>query len=191
MNDKLHIVLDLDQTLISSELVNEFNIENEDKMKLFRYSTMDNYYHIFERPRLQEFLTYLFENFKVSIWTAASKDYALFIIENIILSKGNKRRIEWIFHSYHCDISQKLKNTIKNLTVLSDVFKINDFINDDTFIFDDNEEVYDSQPERCLIAKPFNFADEGSENDNYLQQVINQLKTRKSIKNMNKKLIRE
>jgi TFIIF-interacting CTD phosphatase-like protein len=190
MKDKLHIILDLDQTLISSELVNEFNIENEEKMKLFRYSTMDNYYYIFERPRLQEFLTYLFKNFKVSIWTAASKDYALFIIEKIILSKHKNRRIEWIFHSYHCDISQKLKKSIKNLTVLSDVFKIQDFIYDNAFIFDDNDEVYDSQPERCLVSKPFNFTDDGSENDNYLEEVVKQLKSGKSISNMNKRLLR-
>lgn len=184
-----HIVLDLDQTLISSELVSEFDIRNEDKMNLFRYSTMDNYYYIFERTGLQEFLSYIFKHFKVSVWTAASKDYALFIIENIILGKHKNRRLEWIFYSYHCDISQKLKKSIKDLTVLSDVFKISEFEDpSESFILDDNEEVYEAQPDRCLIAKPFNFTDKGSENDDFLNQVMEQLKTKKSVKSMNKRL---
>lgn len=184
------IVLDLDQTIISGEAVNEFDISNKDKMKLFRYSTMDNYYYIFERPGLQEFLTYLFKNFKVSVWTAASKDYALFIIENIIIGNHKDRRLEWIFYSHHCGISQKCKKAIKDLTVLSDYFKIDEFKSKSgSFIFDDNEEVYEAQPDRCLIAKPFYFTDKGSEHDNYLKKVIKQLKTKKSVSSMNKRLI--
>lgn len=183
---KPHIVLDLDQTIISSENVKGFN--NRDKMKLFNYSTMDNYYYIFERPGLQSFLNYLFKNYRVSIWTAASKDYALFIIENIILKGKYKRKIEWIFYSYHCDISEKLMKSIKNLSLLSDIFRIDDF-DKNTFIFDDNDEVYEAQPKRCLVAKPFYFTDEGSEHDNYLEQVVDQLKTGKSVSSMNKRLL--
>ena len=41
----------------------------------------DGHYKVFERPGLQEFLDYLFANFNVSVWTAASKSYALFIID--------------------------------------------------------------------------------------------------------------
>jgi TFIIF-interacting CTD phosphatase-like protein len=187
MENKLHIVLDLDQTIISSELINEFDIRDENKKKLFNYSTMDNYYYIFERPGLQRFLNYLFKHFKVSVWTAASKDYGLFIIDNIILSKAS-RKIEWFFYSYHCDISQKVKKSIKDLTVLTDVFKIDDF-DSNTIIFDDNEEVYEAQTERCLIAKPFNFSDKGSENDNYLEKVVRHLKMKMNVSKMNRKLI--
>jgi TFIIF-interacting CTD phosphatase-like protein len=187
MKDR-HIVLDLDQTLISSELVKGMKPDLRKKMKLFNYSIMDNYYYIFERPGLQSFLTYLFKNYKVSIWTAASKDYALFIIEKIILAGRINRKIEWIFYSYHCDISEKLMKSIKNLSLLSDVFRIDDF-DDRTFIFDDNDEVYKAQPKQCLIAKPFYFTNEGSENDNYLEQVEDQLKTGKSIISINKRLL--
>ena len=84
MTNKPNIILDLDQTLISAEVSEEHNFKKyEMKSKLFDYKDMDGYYIVYERPGLQKFLDYLFENFNVSIWTAASKDYALFIIEKI------------------------------------------------------------------------------------------------------------
>lgn len=188
MKKKPHIILDLDQTLISSEPIEAFDIKDEDKMRLFKYSVMENYYYVFERPGLQTFLKFLFKNFRVSIWTAASKDYGLFILENIILAGKSNRHIEWFFYAYHCDISKTLKKSIKNLTVLTDFFKIRDF-DDNTFIFDDNDEVYEAQPKRCIIAKPFLFTEKNSENDNYLYKVMNQLKTEKKISNINRNLI--
>ena len=113
-----------------------------------------------------------------------------FIIENIILRGREDRKLEWIFYSYHCDISEKLTKSPKNLTVLSDRFDIDDF-KGDIFIFDDNEEVYESQPDRCLIAKPFFFTEEESEHDDYLTQVIRLLKKGDTVKKMNKKLLRD
>ena len=69
----------------------------------------ENYYIIFERPGLQQFLTFLFKYFNVSIWTAASKDYALFIIDKIIIAGNKDRKIDYVFFSYHCGISKKIK----------------------------------------------------------------------------------
>ena len=106
-NRKLNFLLDLDQTIISGEPVEEYNFEkNKKKASKFRFETMENYYIIFERPYLQQFLTFLFKNFNVSIWTAASKDYALFIIDKIIIAGNKDRTLDYIFFSYHCGISK-------------------------------------------------------------------------------------
>ena len=77
----INILLDLDQTCISAESLDgdepEFNYQNPKHLKKaqkYRYEDMDGYYMVFERPGLQEFLDFLFKNFNVSIWTAASKD---------------------------------------------------------------------------------------------------------------------
>ena len=185
-----HIILDLDQTIISGEPIDEFEVKNEERKKNFTFHTMDNDYFIFERPNLQKFLDYIFANFKVSVWTAASKDYALFIIDNVILKNRKERRLEWIFYAYHCKISEDLTDSSKNLTILSNKFDIDDF-RGDIFIFDDNEDVYNCQPDRCLIAKPFFFTEKGSENDDYLKQVIRLLKKGEKVKKMNKKLLRD
>jgi TFIIF-interacting CTD phosphatase-like protein len=185
-----HIILDLDQTIISGEPIDEFEVKNEERKKNFTFHTMDNDYFIFERPNLQKFLDYIFNNFKVSVWTAASKDYALFIINNVLLKNKKERRLEWIFYAYHCKISEKLTNSSKNLTILCNKFDIDDF-RGDIFIFDDNEDVYNCQPDKCLIAKPFFFTEKGSENDDYLKQVIRLLKKGEKVKKMNKKLLRD
>ena len=185
-----HIILDLDQTIISGEPIDEFEVKNEERKKNFTFHTMDNDYFIFERPNLQKFLDYIFANFKVSVWTAASKDYALFIIDNVILKNRKERRLEWIFYAYHCKISEDLTDSSKNLNILCDKFDIDDF-RGDIFIFDDNEDVYNCQPDRCLIAKPFFFTEKGSENDDYLKQVIRLLKKGEKVKKMNKKLLRD
>jgi TFIIF-interacting CTD phosphatase-like protein len=113
---KLNIILDLDQTIISAESAEEYDkAKNKTKEKKFIFHNMDNYYTIFERPGLQIFLDYLFKNFNVSIWTAASKDYALFIIDNIILQNKKERQLDWVFFSYHCDLSRKLMIMMKFL----------------------------------------------------------------------------
>ena len=185
-----HIILDLDQTIISGEAIDEFEVKNEKRKKNFTFHTMDNDYFIFERPNLQRFLDYIFDNFKVSVWTAASKDYALFIIDNVILKNREDRKLEWIFYAYHCKISEDLTNSSKNLSILWNKFDIDDF-RGDIFIFDDNEDVYNCQPDRCLIAKPFYFTEKGSEDDDYLNQVIRLLKKGEKVKKMNKKLLRD
>ena len=89
------IVLDLDLTLIhaisSSDIEKKYPDKSVMAAKLSSLKLHDmkegnkSYYLVFERPGLQEFLDYLFKNFRVIVWTAATKSYAAFIIEKIIL----------------------------------------------------------------------------------------------------------
>lgn len=170
MPHKVNILLDLDQTLISAEADDEYDAEvHKEKAAKFSYKDMDGYYVVFERPGLQEFLDYLFENFNVSVWTAASKDYALFIIEKIILAKKSNRHLDWIFFSHHCDVSARIKNGSKDLEMIWDIYKIPGYTKDNTVILDDYDEVHETQENNCIIAVPFEFMDDGSENDDFLQ----------------------
>jgi TFIIF-interacting CTD phosphatase-like protein len=176
IKNKPNIFLDLDQTIISAEDLSEFNPKkHKSRMKKFKYYYMDNDYVIFERPGLQIFLDYLFANFNVSVWTAASKDYALFIIENIVLAKNKNRKIDYIFFSYHCDLSKDYKNHTKDLRLLWKVYKFNKFNKYNTLIIDDYDEVYETQPNNCIIAKPFEFLDKESEKDRFLLDLIYEL----------------
>ncbi len=175
MSPKPNVLLDLDQTLICSEACEDFDFEvNEDKMNKIEYEDMDGVYIIFQRPGLQPFLSYLFENFNVSVWTAASKDYALFIIDKIIL-KEPSRELDWIFFSYHCDISKSKTSRSKSLSVLWDIYNIPGYSKEDTVIIDDNSEVFETQRGNCIIAEPFIFSEDDSEEDNYLDRLIPQL----------------
>jgi hypothetical protein len=169
---KLNCVLDIDQTLISAEAEDEYDFKkNKVKAKLFSYEDMESYYLVFERPGLQEFLDYIFANYNVSVWTAASKDYALFIVDKMLLKGKPERNIDWLFFSYHCDLSKKHKGSSKDLTMLWDVFGIEGYTPKNTIILDDYKEVKKGNPGNCIAVKPFEFQDEGSENDTHLEEI--------------------
>ena len=176
---KINFILDLDQTIISGEPVEEYNIEkNKKKASKFRFETMENYYIIFERPGLQQFLTFLFKNFNVSIWTAASKDYALFIIDKIIIAGNKDRKIDYVFFSYHCGISKKIKKkSSKELSILWNYYKLPEYNENNTVILDDyTEDVYNNQKQNCIIAKPFEFKDDNSHKDKFLKDLQHKLR---------------
>lgn len=176
---KPKLLLDLDQSIISGEPIQEYNFEkNKKKAAKFRFETMENYYIIFERPYLQQFLTFIFKNFDVSIWTAASKDYALFIIEKIIIAGNKDRKIDYIFFSYHCSLSKTYKKgSSKELSILWNKFKLPDFNENNVVIFDDYfEDVHKNQKENCIIAKPFEFNDKDSHKDKVLKILEKYLK---------------
>lgn len=173
---KISIFLDLDQTLISAEANEEHNFDKyKEKSKLFSFEDMDGYYIVYARPGLQEFLTYLFENFNVSVWTAASKDYAVFIIDKLILKDHPERKLDYILFSYHCDVSYHKKDHSKDLSMLWDVYNIDGYNKDNTIILDDYSEVFQTQPNNCVIAIPFNFTKKNSENDKFLTELIPEL----------------
>jgi TFIIF-interacting CTD phosphatase-like protein len=192
-NDKPVIILDLDQTLISAEElgrkgVKKYQKKYPDKMKKFKHIQMEKDFLVFERPYLQDFLSYIFDNFRVSIWTAASQLYATFVIDKLILEGHPERKIDWIFFSYHCKISQKHKNGSKDLSTLWDIFNLPGYRADNTVILDDYDEVFNTQKDNCILAVPFEFTEDGSENDVFLKDLTKKLKTmvkeRKDFKNV-------
>jgi hypothetical protein len=175
---KKNVFLDLDNTLLSAEALEDFPFEQDgikDKAIQFAIHDMDGYYIIFERPLVQEFLDWLFENYNVSVWTAASKDYALFIVEHILLKKPG-RKLDWILSSYHCDISKKKYSKSKQLKLVFDQFKFKGFNCYNTIIIDDLDEVHTCQPDISIHIKAFEILDDGSEYDIELEHTKNQVK---------------
>lgn len=179
------IFLDLDETIINSVESKKFKKEYKDKAVNFDFENMDDYYVVFERPYLQYFLDYLFANFNVCIWTAASKDYALFIISEIVLKKP-ERKISLMLFSLHGDMSEKKKKGTKDLSLLWDEFNIQNLNNSNTLILDDLSDVHKTNPNNHIVAPPFRFKNEHSENDRFLIDVIPSLNSCiKHVKNKN------
>jgi TFIIF-interacting CTD phosphatase-like protein len=150
------VLLDLDNTIINSLSIPDHEIdkvptEYQDK---FISHVMKRYYRIFERPYLQQFLDYLFENFKVSIFTAADKDYALYITENIILTKP-ERQLSHFFYAYHSELSENIFESPKDLRLIWNVLEAEGFNRDNTIIIDDLEEVYAANPNNTIRAPRF------------------------------------
>jgi TFIIF-interacting CTD phosphatase-like protein len=177
-----NILLDLDNTCISAMGLDEFPFKEpgiKEKAMKFPLYDMDGYYIIFERPGLQDFLDFAFKNFNVAIWTAASKDYALFIVDKIMLKKPD-RKLDYILFSYHCDISKKIfkPNEQKNLKLLNKVLKIDGYNVENSLLIDDLDENWDFQKNNCIKIKAFEVLDEGSEHDKELlkiQEILEQV----------------
>jgi hypothetical protein len=183
---KINILLDIDNTLLCSQDISSFNIveeRNKTKYNKLEKHTIKGYYEVFERPYLKEFLTFIFKNFNVFIWTAASDEYAEFVITNII---KNKKKIKSVLHSEHCDKSSKYSKTrsIKDLSLLWDgrnklgldegIIKM--FRKDNTIILDDyKEEVYIKNKSNCILAPAFDYENDECYKDTFLLKLKNEI----------------
>jgi TFIIF-interacting CTD phosphatase-like protein len=197
---KPNLFLDIDQTLIAAVPFEPDEDDDEDddetydfrkfkeKAKQFDFENMDSVYIIFERPHLQTFLDYVFREYNVSLFTAASKSYCLFILENIIAPDDKpERKLDYTFFSYHCSLSSKFKGSTKDLSILWDIYKDDKYSPDNTLIIDDYDNVYNAQPKNAIPAPPFHFTKKGSEKDTFLLDLIPKLKKIKENINNGKK----
>jgi TFIIF-interacting CTD phosphatase-like protein len=175
-NDKKLILLDLDNTLICAEDL--AFVKDQTKLvkarEKFRNVRMEDYYDIFERPHLQEFLDYLFKNFNVGIWTASSKDYAVFVVKNFITQPDNKvkedRKIQLFLCSHHCNVSKKHFNGVtKDLKLISEKWNLKNL--NDVMLVDDLENLAEHQPKNVIHIKPFYYDREASYDDNALFKI--------------------
>lgn len=183
---KMNLILDLDNTLVCAESTSDIDMKKEkEKSSKFVFHDMDGYYIVFERPNLQEFLDFAFENFNVSVWTAASKDYAIFIIDNILVGnrKERKYKLDYIFYSYHCDVSLDQAKGTKDLSMLWDKYKLPNYNKNNTFIMDDYDEVLNTNKNNCILVEPFNYFDKDSENDYYFKKLMPKMENLKESKN--------
>ncbi len=167
----INLLLDLDNTLISSLAADEEKKSHKQRMEKYTWEDMSGYYKVFERPGLQPFLDFIFANFNVSVWTAASKVYALFIIDKFILAGHPERKLDYIFFSHHCKQSRKKMNTQKKLDMLWSNFGL-PYDKKNTYIVDDHPDVYQCQPEKCIKIEPFEFTGRKSHLDSVLQDHI-------------------
>lgn len=172
MYPRYNLFLDLDNTLVSAYKYDELA---KKPPALIEYN-MDNYYAVFERPYLQHFLDFIFENFNVSVWTAASQSYALFIIDKIIRKKKS-RQVNFVLFSYHCKWSRELsKRSPKSLKLCWDLFKLPGHTKENTIIIDDLDLVYKHQPQNCIPVFPFEATEKNSYADKELLRVEQELK---------------
>jgi len=153
---RINIILDLDNTLISSVPYRRIsNTTNSYRTLNLRHHVFENSYVIYERPGVQSFLDFLFKHFDVSVWSAATKEYVMFIVDNIVCAKRG-RRLKMVLHSEHCDMSRKINpSTPKDMRFLWHNPRIYGFTPENTFIIDDLPAVYVAQPHNCIAVPAF------------------------------------
>jgi len=205
------IVLDLDETLLHTIHKSQYHSKLDTTNIHFKVmdddKDDDDPYIVFVRPHLYEFLDYIFKHFKVCIWTAASKDYALWIIKNILnkTSTGTivHRKLTLFLSSEHCDISYEIKDGHKVLSLWKDEFKLDvlapeTFSDDNVYIlFDDSYDAYISNKKEdqihfCVRVKAWEMKNKQlDKQDDELKRLIKELKSpvpfsQKSILKKNK-----
>ena len=205
------LILDLDETLISSvsnaelkQLKTELEGDELKDLKLvtkgekYVWGASDSDYITYERPGLQEFLDFAFDNFDVYIWTAGGKEYAVTLVEKIIMRVNpEKRDVKNIHFDYHCRASEEEYGALKDLRMFWEKYKIGTCNSKNTVIVDDNVyEVAVVNPDNCIVAKPFSIEKPTeAKNDRFLYDLKNQLQSQlekdgaissKSINNQNR-----
>ena len=189
MTQKLKtIVLDLDATLIHSREQQSRRRKNKADNDCYKGlktlakdnndETFKNWYVmaddfiVVERPHCQKFLDYIFKEFdNVIVWTAASKDYAEFIIDRCIL-RNKSRQLSWYFFSYHCDLSEYKYGSSKDLKLLTTYFNLDDCDDSSICILDDYSDVANGNPGKCIIAEPFDSESDNSVKDDFLLKLM-------------------
>jgi hypothetical protein len=166
-NKEFNVILDLDNTIICAVEIDYYK-KNKDKMGLLdtnlKYEDFDNAYRIYQRPHLEEFLTFVFRNFNVAIFTAASKDYGLFILDNIIRKIIPDQELSFFFYDYHTDLSRKYYNSPKDLRLLWHKFPTT-FEQHNTIIIDDLKDVKVANGFNCINIKEFDVIDENYDDE--------------------------
>jgi TFIIF-interacting CTD phosphatase-like protein len=166
---KYNIILDLDETLIntipSTQNVNDRHID--------RIQLNDNL-TVYSRNELQYFLTYLFDNYNVSVWSAGTEPYVEFIVNNIILKYD--RRVDFVLSRKDCVKSQEMfpnKQCLKNLKYVYnniDIYNSQYYNECNTVLVDDNISTYHANYTNTILATSFNL-DYVYFNDDYLRQL--------------------
>ena len=163
---KLNIILDLDNTIVNALSIEDRRKLSSDFGKKFKFQDYIPFFRIYARPHLEKFLDYLFNNFNVAVLTAAEKDYALFIVERFILTKPN-RHLEFIMFRSQVEIAEEIFGGMKDLRVIWETYKVNNFYPSNTIIIDDLDLVAQTNPNNTIRIEPFFIVDEESGEINF------------------------
>ena len=149
---KKNIVLDLDNTLLCTILRTQISKEEQIPLNFITYHDNDDMI-IYPRPHLQEFLDFLFENYNVSIFTAAESNYAYYVINNLILADKPNRKLDFIMTFPHYQNCLDLYMKHKYIGYITS--KYPSYTEETTRIIDDNPVVWYSNPNNTIRAESF------------------------------------
>lgn len=168
------IVLDLDETLVHTTPTVHTHLERIGTYRVF--ASVDI---IYKRPHLDKFLQFAFDQFQVGIWTAASEDYAKYILSKIL--KESQVPL-FVFSSNRCtqrinyenittrDSSADAVVMIKRLSKVRRTYKI---ARDDILVVDDKKHTFRENTGNGIQVIAF----EGQKDDKELLLLIDYLKT--------------
>lgn len=162
--DESILVLDLDNTLIAA--VNEAYVRDcRDYPKDFM--TLDGDYFVSKRPHLDKFMDYVFANWNVAFWTAATEPYA-----KEILTKSGIDYNKFKFMKFKDDCTKGLDENYTSV-LIKDLNKIVDYDLSRIILVDDKKSSAQNTPDNLIEVYPYiSFA---QQKDDYLLKLIDYL----------------
>lgn len=146
------IILDIDNTLVHS--INP-NLVHYDWLKKFK-TVMSKDFCIFLRPKLEEFLDYIFSKYTVGVFSAGDSEYVNFVVKNII--ENNNRKVYFTLCNKDFDTCKFETGEIKSIKWVSQKFPL--FTIDNTMIIDDYFLVKVSNPKNTILVNKFEICSE-------------------------------
>ena len=153
----MNLVLDLDESLIHSVTEKPIGIK---KSSYFSFEIYGTTYYVIKRPGIKELFCYIFKTFDtVSIWTAATKEYAERVIENIFTKAQVKKLYLKKFRTH----------LVKGDKVLDTIFESNKSFNkSNTLLIDDKPYVTGKNYGNTIVIPEFL----GDSEDDYIYKLI-------------------
>lgn len=189
-NKNMNVFLDLDSTILNSvepEEEKKLPPNVSKRLKKFDMVRMGGDYNVYLRPGMEEFLTFVFTNFNVCVWTAADKDYMAFILRHIIMKNNPTRKLDVALWDKHCSYSLKRYGAIKDLRYVWDVLRLRGYHKHNTFLIDDLPETWRNDRTHVIKIKPFEALDKKATKDDAFSMVKRRLLTMKE--KVNKTLV--
>lgn len=176
--DKPLVILDLDQTLIHSVLYDEFmvyktfNTHRQPRID-FRLILKDGSDFVVSiRPGLDDFLRYVFANFRVAIWTAAQKEYATEILQRI-MTPLQYNQLAFIFTQRECAWSKKYTGPTKPAYRILQLLPGLDLSR--TVLCDDNHLSTEDFAENTVLVQPYNVLQNDADLDQEFERLARYL----------------
>jgi len=185
----LHIILDIDQTLVDNMSINEY--ENN-KNKLRKPDFIKETMCIWTRPHLKEFIEFLDKNVKyISIWTNGSFSWLYYVLTTILSKYLPKKRFLLLL-SIEYSIKQEIINNgiismipIKNIGEMIKRFPNNNISLYNTVLIDDNYHNCIFNRNNTIPIKKYYALEEikGTRNNDlmFIIQIIIELKKSKNV----------
>jgi hypothetical protein len=190
MSCKLNIILDLDNTLVHTIMVNDYYLIPYMERSKFISKQLHSTSNMItcERPHLQTFLDYIFRNFNVAVYTLGTREYAIEIVKKCILCVPG-RRVDFVLHRQNAiESSFMYPLTLKDLRYVWNNIRAYGYVKCNTFIIDDNELVRRSNIHNTISIEPFEMS-RHSHKDRALITAIGLLKNLKAIYHSNQCII--
>lgn len=149
---KNNLVIDLDETLIHTVGASpQFNPELA-KSSDFNFQIKGNWYYVLKRPGVDLFLDFAIRHFRVGIWTAAQKDYAIQVCKNIF-TYPQVCQVSFIYSRNFCHIDKTISTITKPL---QKIYKVHpEFHHENTLMIDNTAHVMMFNKENAIHVPDF------------------------------------